>query len=141
MIKLLIKIAIPIIIGILIYNYFFGTVKEKKTSVEVYTKVKDLSLSLVDVMRSEKEKFDEGKYDKAMDKLNDVYNAARNHDEDMTVSEKKELKKLESEKEELKKDIKETSKLDQKKADEKSKSLNDRLYDLVKRTENLLGKE
>ena len=138
MIKLLIKIAIPIIIGILIYNYFFGTVKEKETSVEVYTKVKDLSLSLVDVMRSEKEKFDEGKYDKAMDKLNDVYNAARNHDEDMTVSEKK---KLESEKEELKKDIKETSKLDQKKADEKSKSLNDRLYDLVKRTENLLGKE
>jgi hypothetical protein len=66
-------------------------------------------------MRSEKEKFDEGKYDKAMDKLNDVYDAARNHDEDMTVSEKKELKKLESEKEELKKDIKETSKLDQKK--------------------------
>lgn len=57
------------------------------------------------------------------------------------LPEKKELKKLESEKEELKKDIKETSKLDQKKADEKSKSLNDRLYDLVKRTENLLGKE
>lgn len=37
-------------------------------------------------MRSEKEKFDEGKYDKAMDKLNDVYNAACNHDEDMTAS-------------------------------------------------------
>jgi Ran GTPase-activating protein (RanGAP) involved in mRNA processing and transport len=141
MIKLLIKIAIPIIIGILIYNYFFGTVKEKETSVEVYSKVKDLSLSLVDVMRSEKEKFDEGKYDKAMDKLNDVYDAARNHEEDMTTSEKKELRNLESEKEDLKKDIEKASKLDQKEADKESKSLNDRLYDLVKRTENLLGKE
>ena len=141
MIKLLIKIAIPIIIGILIYNYFFGTKEEKETSKVVFTKTKDLTVSVYDMLRSEKDKFNEGKYDKAMDKLNGVYDAARKDENNLSTNEKTELKKLEAEKRELQKDIKETGKLNQKEADKESKSLNDRLYDLVKRTEDLLGNE
>jgi len=141
MIKLLIKIAIPIIIGILIYNYFFGTNEEKETSRVVFTKTKDLTVSVYDMLRSEKDKFDEGKYDKAMDKLNDVYAAARSNEDELTATDKVKLKELESEKKELQKDIKETGKLDKKQADEKSKSLNERLMELVRKTESLLGKE
>lgn len=141
MIKLLIKIAIPIIIGVLIYNYFFGTKEEKETSKVVYTKAKDLTVSLYDFMRSEKDKFDEGKYDKAMDKLNDVYSAARSNEKEMSSKEKSELKELEAEKKELQKDIDETSKMDKKSADEKNKGLTDRLMELVRKTETLLGTE
>lgn len=141
MIKLLIKIAIPIIIGILIYNYFFGTKEEKETSKVVYTKAKDLTVSLYDFMRSEKDKFDEGKYDKAMDKLNDVYSAARSNEKEMSSKEKSELKELEAEKKELQKDIDETSKLYEKSADKKNKGLTDRLMELVRKTEALLGSE
>ncbi len=141
MIKLLIKIAIPIIIGILIYNYFFGSKEEKETSKVVYTKAKDLTVSLYDFMWSEKDKFNEGKYDKAMNKLNDIYSAARSNEDELSVKEKSELKKLETEKKVLQKDIDETSKLDEKSADKKNKGLTDRLMDLVRKTETLLGTE
>ena len=141
MIKLLIKIAIPIIIGILIYNYFFGTKEEKETSKVVFTKTKDLTVSVYDMLRSEKDKFDEGKYDKAMNKLNDIYSSARSNQDELTTSEKIKLKELEAEKKELQKDIDATGKLEAKEADKKSKGLNERLMELVRKTESLLGTE
>ena len=59
----------------------------------------------------------------------------------MSSKEKSELKELEAEKKELQKDIDETSKLDEKSADKKNKGLTDRLMELVRKTEALLGSE
>jgi hypothetical protein len=99
MIKFLLKIAIPIIIGLLIYNYFFGTQEERKHPKVVFNKTKDLTVSVYDLLKAEKNKFDEGKYDKAMDKLNDVYDAVKNNGDNYTDAQKSEFKELEAEKE------------------------------------------
>src|SRR5690606_33625195 len=105
---LLIKIAIPVIIGILIYNYFFGTREEKETSKAVFSKTKDLTVSVYDMLKSEKHKFDEGKYDKAIEKLNDLYASARANQSEMSPSEKAQLQRLEDQKRQLQKEIEHT---------------------------------
>lgn len=141
MIRLLIKIAIPVIIGILIYNYFFGTREEKETSRAVFSKTKDLTVSVYDMLKSEKHKFDEGKYDKAMEKLNDLYASARANQSKMSASEKEELQRLENQKRQLQKEIEHTKELDKKDADQKSESLDQKLWDLVEKTDLLFGKD
>lgn len=69
MIRSLFKLALLLVIGVLIYNYFFGTVEEKEQSKAVFRKVYDLGRDAYMVLRSEKEKFDAGKYDDAIDKV------------------------------------------------------------------------
>ncbi len=139
MIKLLLKIAIPVILCLLVYNYFFGTAEEKDTSKAVFAKTKELSVSIYDLLKSEKHKFDEGKYDKALDKLNQIYAAARSNNSHLSESDKSELQKLEAEKQKLQTEIDQTKRLDQKAADEKSKSLDEKLMELVDKTNKLLG--
>ncbi len=69
MLRSLIKIGLLLVAGILVYNYFFGTEEEKQQSKEIFTGVKDLTKSAVGLLKSEKEKFEEGKYDEALDKI------------------------------------------------------------------------
>ncbi len=70
--KSLIKIAVIAIIAILSYNYFFGTESEKQQSQEIVNEVKELGQSLKELVVTEKEKFDEGKYDKLVQKVESV---------------------------------------------------------------------
>lgn len=72
MIRSLIKLGLFLVAGILVYNYFFGTPEEKAQSKEVFSNVKNLTKSAVDLLRTEKSKFDEGKYDDAVDKISGV---------------------------------------------------------------------
>lgn len=51
------------------YNYFFGTAEEKAQSKEIFSDIKDLTKSAVGLLKSERQKFDEGKYDDAVDKI------------------------------------------------------------------------
>lgn len=69
MLKSIIKIGLLLVAGILVYNFFFGTPEEKAQSKEIFTNVKDLTKSAVGLLKQEKEKFDEGKYDEAVDKI------------------------------------------------------------------------
>lgn len=72
MIRSLIKLGLFLVAGILVYNYFFGTPEEKAQSKEVFSNVKNLTKSAVDLLRTEKTKFDDGKYDDAVDKISGV---------------------------------------------------------------------
>ncbi|MCB9351095.1 MAG: hypothetical protein H6573_26860 [Lewinellaceae bacterium] len=69
MLRSLIKLALFLVAGILVYNYFFGTPEEKAQSREVFTDIKDLTKSAVGLLKSEKQKFNDGKYDDAVDKI------------------------------------------------------------------------
>lgn len=51
------------------YNYFFGTAEEKAQSKEIFSDIKDLTKPTVGLLKSERQKFDEGKYDDAVDKI------------------------------------------------------------------------
>lgn len=69
MLRSLIKLVLFLVAGILVYNYFFGTAEEKAQSKEIFTDIKSLTKSAVGLLKSEKQKFDEGKYDEAVDKI------------------------------------------------------------------------
>ncbi len=77
MIKTLIKLALFLVVGILIYNFFFGTSQEKEQSKEVFRKTGSAVSSAWDLLKSERQKFDAGKYDTALDKLGGAYREIR----------------------------------------------------------------
>lgn len=65
----LVSYAIVLIIGILVYNNFFGSATEKQQSKEVFQKTKDLGLEIRDLIKQERENYDDGKYSKIVDKV------------------------------------------------------------------------
>ncbi|MAT53365.1 MAG: hypothetical protein CMN32_02710 [Saprospirales bacterium] len=69
MIKALLKLLVILVIGILVYNYFLGTPQEKKGVEKIVKEFKDFGGSVADLLKSEKEKFEKGKYDDALDKI------------------------------------------------------------------------
>jgi hypothetical protein len=72
MIKSVLKLAVVLILGLLIYNRFFGTEEEKTQSKVVFGKFKEVGRSIGDLLKTEKTKFDSGKYDNALGKLREA---------------------------------------------------------------------
>ena len=77
MLRTLLKLAVLLLAAILIYNYFFGTNEEQETSRKVFGQIRGVVVSVGDLIRSEKDKFDAGKYDKALERLGGVYKSIR----------------------------------------------------------------
>jgi hypothetical protein len=77
MLRLIIRLGLILIVGILIYNYFLGSPEEKATSEKIFSGVRDLGKATWDLLRSEKEKFDQGKYDGAMDKVDNIFGSLK----------------------------------------------------------------
>lgn len=69
MIKSAIKVGLILVVGILSYNFFFGTPTEKEQSKEVFSKAKDITKSGWNLLKAERQKFKDGKYDNAVDKI------------------------------------------------------------------------
>lgn len=69
MIRSLLKLGLILVAGILVYNYFFGTVEEKEQSKEIFGKVRDVGKDAWSLLKNEKAKFEDGKYDGAVDKV------------------------------------------------------------------------
>jgi len=65
----LLKIVALMVIGILIYNAFFGDEAEKAQSKEIFGKVRELGKDSWGLLKSEKAKYQDGKYDGAVDKV------------------------------------------------------------------------
>ncbi len=77
MIRGLIKIGLIVLACIVGYNYFFGTDEERDQSRKIFGQMKGLAGSAVSLIRAEKDKFNHGKYDQALDKLGTVYRGLR----------------------------------------------------------------
>ncbi|TXF87884.1 hypothetical protein FUA23_17145 [Neolewinella aurantiaca] len=73
MIKTIIKIGLVIVAGLLGYNYFFGDAAEQAQSREIVGKAKDLGKDAWELLKSERTKLQEGKYDGALEKLEGLY--------------------------------------------------------------------
>jgi len=95
MIGFLIKLLVFAVIGILGYNYFFGTSEEKAQSSKVFGQVKDVAVSVTELAKSEKEKYNAGKYDTALDKLASAYKTAREGAQKLDSSLLKKISQLE----------------------------------------------
>ncbi len=77
MIKTLFKVIVVFAIGLLTYNFFLGSPDEKEASRKVVGQVRDLGVSVFDLLKSEKEKLSEGKYDEALANLKQVIGMER----------------------------------------------------------------
>lgn len=69
MIRSLVKFGLLLLVCVLGYNYFFGDPVEKEQSERIFGKVKDVSKDAWDLLKTEKEKYKEGKYDGAVEKV------------------------------------------------------------------------
>jgi len=82
MIKSVIKIGLLLIIGIVGYNYFFGDEQEKAQSKAIIGKTVDAAKAGVGLIKGEIDKFKEGKYDNALDKIGGLLSKAKNKAEE-----------------------------------------------------------
>lgn len=73
MIRSLFKLAAFVLIAIIGYNYLFGDEAEKEQSKEIIGKATDLGKDAWNLLRGEQAKFEEGKYDDAVDKLKSLF--------------------------------------------------------------------
>jgi hypothetical protein len=105
MIGFLIKLAVFAVIAILGYNYFFGSSEEKAQSSKVFGQVKEVAVSVGELAKSEKEKYNAGKYDAALDKLAGAYKAAREGAQKLDSSLLKRIGELEKRRAGLEKEI------------------------------------
>lgn len=67
--KSILRLLVIVVVAIVAYNLFFGTEQEQQQSKEIINNVRDLGRSAWNLLKTEKEKFDEGKYDEALDKI------------------------------------------------------------------------
>ncbi len=113
MIRSLLKIAALLIAVILVYNYFFGTNEEQENSRKVFGQIRGVVVSVGQLVRSEKDKFDAGKYDAALDKLGGVYKIIRTQAQHVDEKVIKRLGELETRKTELAQELNEIEAGDQ----------------------------
>ncbi len=69
MIKSLLKLAVFLVLGILGYNFFLGTPEEKESTKKILNEAKEVGKSVKDLVKKERDKLRDGKYDKAFDKI------------------------------------------------------------------------
>lgn len=112
MIGFLIKLAVVLVVGVLAYNYFFGSDAEKAQSARTFGQMKDVAVSVGQLAKSEKEKFDAGKYDTALDKLGAAYVKLREGAQKLDARLLKRIGELEERKGKLEEDLADLEKSD-----------------------------
>lgn len=112
MIGFVIKAGIVVVIGVLAWNYFFGTDAEKAQSAKTFGQMKEVAVSVGELAKSEKEKYDAGKYDAALDKLGATYKKLREGAQKMDASLLKRIDELDKRKRALKQELDDIQKTD-----------------------------
>lgn len=136
----LLKLAALLVIGILVYNYFFGTTEEKAQSKVIFSEAKDLGKAAWGLLKSEKEKFEDGKYDEAVDKVGGLFkNLKTKAQENKDTDALSELRELEKQRLELEKRLDAVDENDKSKAATRENEAIKRDWDdLLERTESLM---
>jgi ElaB/YqjD/DUF883 family membrane-anchored ribosome-binding protein len=110
----IIKLILVLVVGVLIYNYFLGSEEEKQESEKIFTEVKELGKATWGLLKSEKQKFNDGKYDEAVGKVSSLLSSLRNKAN--TSNDKaavQELEQLEGKRQQLEKELAELERLKQ----------------------------
>jgi hypothetical protein len=79
MIRRLLSLAAMLIIGLVIYNMMFGDEADKEN-------VKQITGGVKELLQSTKEKYKNGEYDQAIDKIGDVFKQLKNKAEELDNS-------------------------------------------------------
>ncbi|MCC6724083.1 MAG: hypothetical protein IT258_06195 [Saprospiraceae bacterium] len=105
MIRSALKLLAILVVGILIYNLFLGTDEEKQGAKKIVGEMKDVGVAVKDLLKTEKEKFDKGKYDKAIDKIGGVLSNLKRNANDFDERYVKRIEELERKRKALKEEL------------------------------------
>ncbi len=106
MIRSLLKLAFIAIICIVVYNRFFGTDTEQEQSKRIFKGVGSVFTEVRGLVSSERDKFDAGKYDAALDKMQTIIGRLKNHAGDKNDSQlNRQIADLERRKAQLQRDV------------------------------------
>ncbi len=100
--KRILSFLIIAVIGVLTYNYYYGSEEDKARSREVTEKAKDLGVTVVNLLKAEKENFKNGKYEKAFDKVGGLFKEIGKKAEELGGNFPDRVKELENKMKELK---------------------------------------
>lgn len=132
MIRNLLKIGALLVVVLLGYNYFLGNETEKAQSRDIVGKVGDLGKDAWNLLRSERQKLRDGKYDDALAKLDGLYQSLKGKAQDIQDSDALErLRELSQRRDEL-------EELLGKDGGELSRDAQRKLNDLTAETEELM---
>lgn len=86
----IISLAIVLVALVIGYNLYFGTPEEKANAREIVDEVKNIGKASWELLKSEKEKMEAGKYDDAAEKIKGIFDrlkgiAEDNNDQDKLV--------------------------------------------------------
>jgi len=137
MIKFAFRLLIVLVVGVLAYNFFFGTTEEKENGQKIVRELKDVGVAVKDLLASEKEKLDEGKYDNALDKIGGLFEKVKNGVEKISPDAMDRLDRLERRRKDLVQEVEEKEQ-NNILTDEEKEELNSEMKKLLRDTEKLL---
>ncbi len=141
MIRSLLKLVLLLVVGILIYNYFLGTSEEKANSKAVFQKVKELGGEVGTLLKAEKTKYKEGKYDEALDKIGGILDNLKKNAKEFDEKYVDRISELDKQRQELERNLDslKVHQPDESKPSAEKDQLNKNLESLLKDTQKLIS--
>lgn len=136
MIRSVLKIGLILVAGILIYNFFYGTDEEREQSKRIVGEFKEVGVAVKDLLKSEKEKLDEGKYDDALAKMKNLFEKVGDGIEKLDPNAVSTLNDLERKRRNLEEEVERKNQGDL--TDAEKEELNTEMEELLRETEQLL---
>jgi len=135
--KRALSLLIVVVVGILGYNFYFGTEEDKARSREVTSKAKDLGKSVIGLLKNERENFKDGKYSKALDKIGVVFKDIGEKAQELGGKYPDRVKNLEQELEDLKSKSDRQNKSPSANSDQEKKEIGLQFDNMIKEIEAL----
>lgn len=95
--KNLIFLVLIILIGVVGYMYFFGKGEDRERAAEVVSETKDLARSVGDFIKKQKDKYDDGEFDRMFRRINNAIEKARKNKDEQADDVNDNLRELEKE--------------------------------------------
>ncbi|MEL6944166.1 MAG: hypothetical protein AAFO82_16015 [Bacteroidota bacterium] len=120
------------------FKVFTAPTEEKESGQKIVRELKDVGVAVKDLLASEKEKLDEGKYDGALEKIGGLFEKVKNGVEKISPEAMDRLNKLERRRKDLAEEVEEKEQQNIL-SDEEKEKLNDEMKKLLRDTERLLN--
>ena len=75
--RTLFKLVLLLVVGLVAYNYYYGSPRERAQSRRIVNQARELGSDTWELLRGEQEKLQSGKYDDALERLDDLYGDLR----------------------------------------------------------------
>jgi len=137
MIRKLISFVILAVVALIGYNQFFGSEEDKARGKAVTKEFKELTGAVTGFLKAEKQNYDAGKYDDAMQKLNKAFRSVSQKAQEIGGNLPERVKELEEKKDQLDRliDVGKNSKM--KDPEKQNEKIDDEMSDILKELQDI----